>query len=526
MYDGLMPNQNPQELFFNPRNPQGGNFSDLPSSGKKKGRPVLVVFSVLAALFLTAGGFLVWKIFVLEKKISQEVNFGQGQTVSGQKESTLLETTKNWLSNETAVLRGGQRDRINLLLLGMGGEGHKGKYLTDTIMLVSINPRTYQTAFLSIPRDLYVKIPETSIHTKINAVYAYETENGRKTANQPLETLKKLIQEITGQPIDYYLALDFDGFKKIIDDLGGIEVEVVQDIHDERYPGPNFSYQTFSLEKGFHHLDGETALKYARVRHVAGGDFGRAKRQQEVLIAAKNKAFSREVFLNPSKVLAVMNDLGEHLRTDISLEEIPAFWELAKNVNVYQATTRGLDAWSENALLASSHILLGGQNAYVLLPREKNYFSIQTMAENIFDLNFLERQKAAIAKENPSVALFSAGGRTERALWALKKMGYNQNKLLSKRDLPGQVCSEKSLLYYKKESASKLFSLDRLAKGLEIEVAELAADVKLEQDFLLCLTERDWLYFSQQNQEEAEEDEALKEKSVLGPDGQILINQE
>lgn len=495
------------------------------NSKKKQRKFLFALLSTVGLTVLLTGAFFLWKLVVLEKKVSQNVNFGQGKTVTGQKDSTLLDTTKNILTNEKKALKGSEKKRINLLLLGMGGEGHKGKYLTDTIMLVSINPENFQTAFLSIPRDLYVRIPDTTIHTKINAVYAYETENGKKLDNQPLETLKKLIQEITGQEVNYYLALDFDGFQKIIDDLGGIEVEVAQDILDERYPGPNFSYETFALTKGFHHLDGEVALKYARVRHVAGGDFGRAERQQKVLIAAKNKAFSRETFLSPAKLNSLLTDLGNHIRTDITLEEIPSFWELAKNINVYQATNKVLDAWSPDSLLASSHVLLGGQIAYVLLPRGKNYSAIQELANNLFDLKFLDRQKEAIVKENASLAILAENGSVGKTLYTLKKMGYNQARLFSEKIPSSQLCLEKSFLYYKKEAPAKPFSLDNLSKELEATIAELPTDIPLDQDFLLCLAKPDSQYFSLQNEKEADEDEALKEKSILKENGEILFNQ-
>lgn len=481
------------------------------------------IFLLLFSFILLFGVIFLWRIKIMENKISQDINFGQEKTVSGKNNSSLLKTAKNLVSKEKKALRGSENQRINLLLLGMGGEGHNGKYLTDTIMLVSINPENYQIAFLSIPRDLYVEIPEKSIHTKINAVYAYEIENGRKTNNQPLESLKKIIQNITGQEIHYYLALDFDGFKKIIDDLGGIGLEVEQDIYDPKYPGPNFSYQTFELTKGFHQLDGETALKYARVRHTAGGDFERAKRQQNVLISAKNKAFSLETFLNPAKVITLINNLGEHLRTDITLEEIPSFLELAKNVNVYQANNKVLDAWNSDSLLSSSHVILGGQNAYVLLPRGKNYSAIQALAQNIFDLKFLERQKEALKKEKASIGLIYEDN-TSKSLSILNKMGYTEIKTYSEKQFPSINCQEKSFLYYQKKSISKSFSLDNLSRELELNIAPLAEDISLEQDFLICLAKQDQEYFSSQNEKETDEDEFLKEKSIIGENGEILIN--
>ena len=363
---------------------------------------VFRIFAVVLFVFFSYGGFIGFKLLQLEKRIMKTsiVNEASGGKAEGNIDrKTLFATAKSFVSSKKDGLKGEKDGRINILLVGMGGEGHKGKDLTDTIMIVSINPKTYQIAMLSIPRDLFVKVEDKNYSTKINAVYAHETRNEKNSEGDAMNSLGQVIRDVTGQKIHYYIALDFDGFKDVINELGGIDVDVKDDIYDSRYPGPNFSYQTFQIEKGFQHLDAETALKYSRVRHIKGGDFGRAERQQQVLIAAKKKALSLKFLANPLKVNSTINVLGKHLKTNIQLSEIPSFLHLAKNVNVYQATTKVLDAWSKDPLLGSTHVPMGGVMAYVLIPRARNYSEVHDLAENIFDLGKIKKEKKKSRKK-------------------------------------------------------------------------------------------------------------------------------
>jgi len=301
----------------------------------------LIVLIMLAAL--AYGGFFVYKLNQLQNKIVVMAPTDQEQLAKESGIKSILGAAKS-IVGERPQLRGEQDGRINILFLGMGGEGHKGKYLTDTIMLVSVDPVTYKSAMLSIPRDLYAEIGSSKAFTKINAIYAYGKKNKTVSESEAFANLKQTIKHVTGQEVHYYVALDFDGFKNIIDEVGGIDVEVKDDIYDSRYPGPNYSYETFEIAKGFHHLDADTALKYARVRHTKGGDFGRAARQQQVIAGTKRKAFSIGTIVNPVKIGSIMNTLSEHLKTDIQLSEIPSFIHLANNINIYQTTTKVLDA--------------------------------------------------------------------------------------------------------------------------------------------------------------------------------------
>jgi LCP family protein required for cell wall assembly len=439
---------------------------------------------------------------------------------SFQKES-FIESASSLLLNEKKTLRKAAENRINILLLGMGGEGHSGKYLTDTIILASVNPVTYQTALISIPRDLYIKIPEKNIYTKINAVYAYAINSGQSPA-QAIQSVKETIREITGQNIDYYITADFNGFEQVINDLGGIDIEVPDDIYDNRYPGPNFSYETFEIKKGFHHLDGQTALKYARVRHTAGGDFSRAQRQQDIMSSVKRKAFSKDLFIHPARLSELIDTLGEHIRTDIQVSEFPAFLELSKNINTYQTVNKVLDAWSTDSLLASSHKPLGGTMAYVLLPNAANYSEIQELANNIFQLDTIKKKKEEIEKENATIGLMTQNdAEYHKIRTALKKIGFEN--ITQPKDLVYD-CPDQSVLYNNAKEP-KFYTVDDLAKKLNTSVVDKeipAADV----DIILCFSTKDLKKYLQRNNSPEEEDEELKNKSVVNATGEVLFNQE
>jgi len=300
----------------------------------------------------------------------------------------------------------GTKDRINILILGKAVPNYPGSDLTDTIILASVNPTTYQSSLLSIPRDLYVKVPDTNLFTKINAVYVYGLKQGGH--QKGIDLLKKTITEVTGQRVDYYIMVNFTAFENSIDALGGVDVNVEDDILDNRYPGPNYSYQTFQIDKGWHHLDGPTALKYVRVRHTTGGDFGRAKRQQQVIEAAKDKFFQRKGITEGLDFFNQMLKIVENnVKTDISFSDYLPFLLLVKDVNVHQLVNKVLDSTSEG-LLENYNPAIGRVIAYTLRPRAGNYYQIRELANNIFDLDKTERQNKARTEESARVVVLAS----------------------------------------------------------------------------------------------------------------------
>lgn len=365
-------------------------------------KKVFLVLTILILISLLAIGiFFVHKLNLLSQKIDDN-----SSTAS---KSSILETLSDIsqiTNNQREQLKGEENRRINILLLGIAGEGKPGGDLTDTIMIASIDTKAKKVALLSLPRDLHAAIPGSNYSAKINSLYKYGLSN-----NKGVEPLKKTIENITNLSINYYLIVNFSGFEKFIDDIGGINVEVQRDIYDPTYPGPNYSYETFEIKKGFHTLDGVTALKYARERHDdPEGDFGRAKRQQQVIQAAKNKIFSTKTLLNPFAINNMMDTLGENIKTDMTLNEIDNFIKLSKNLDTQNINNAVVDAWKEDSLLKVSHIFYENTRAFILIPRIGNYTEIQDLAKNIFDLKVLEKRKTEIKNENPVIALIDKTG--------------------------------------------------------------------------------------------------------------------
>jgi LCP family protein required for cell wall assembly len=211
------------------------------------------------------------------------------------------------------------KERVNILFMGIDQRpGETTACRTDTMILISINPQNMSASLLSIPRDLWVPIrhpkhPEDRINT---AHYWGEVEN--YPGGGP-ELAKDTVQYNFGVPVHYYARLNFAGFEQIIDRIGGIEMDVPQTIHDTLYPGPDYSYTTFHIDAGHYLLDGETALKYARTRQGGGdGDFTRMRRQQDVILAIRDRVLSLPNLpqLIP-QLPQLYRDMGDSLETDL-----------------------------------------------------------------------------------------------------------------------------------------------------------------------------------------------------------------
>ena len=144
--------------------------------------------------------------------------------------AAFLDKLRHLIPSVDKQLKGEENDRVNVLLLGMGGQGHDGPYLTDTMMLASVKPSTKQVALMSIPRDLVAPV---SNWQKINSINAYAEQ---KTPGSGGEATSQAMSELLQTPIDYYVRVDFNGFAKIIDEFGGIEVNVENTLDDYSYP--------------------------------------------------------------------------------------------------------------------------------------------------------------------------------------------------------------------------------------------------------------------------------------------------
>lgn len=415
-----------------------------------------IIFAVLLVM-ATYGSFFIWKISQIENKIS----------LLKEEPVSFTDTLKTIVSQKQINLKGIEKDRINILLLGIAGKGKPGQNLADTIIILSINPKIGKVSLLSIPRDLYVEIPNDKIYMKINSVYEYGLRNYPESSLKALEPIEKVVKNITSLDIDYWAIINFEGFEKAVDAVGGINIMNEWDIYDPRYPGPNYSYETFELKKGFYHLDGATALKYARMRHNdPEGDFGRAKRQQQVMQATKNKIFSTGIFLNIIAFNELLNTLGNNIKTNVSAGEIGEFLKLIKKLDTDNINNVVLDAWKKESLLKASHVFYGNVSAFVLVPRVGNWSEIQEMSQNIFDTNEIKRKRQEIEKENATIAIINKSGNAivMNQLINLLKNSFDYKNVVVIHDLNQNL--ENETFIYDLTGNNKPFTLDELIKKL------------------------------------------------------------
>jgi LCP family protein required for cell wall assembly len=304
-------------------------------------------------------------------------------------------------------------NRVNVLLLGIGGGVHDGPNLTDTIIFASIDPKNNKVNLVSIPRDLWV--PELTTYVKkINSAYS---DGESKSKGGGLIEAKAIVRKVTGQEVDYGIRIDFSGFTKAIDTIGGLDINVDNTFDDYVYPisgkeddSCGFSdkdiadfvatasaetdiqekfvcrYKHLHFDQGITHMDGQLALEFVRSRHAIGiesGDFARSKRQEKVITAFKDKVFSAQTLINPAKIISLFNIVKDSIDTDIKQEEFDDFIRLAQKVRKAKIINSVIDVGDalkdRNGLLIETPIAPEYVYSAALIPRlgNGNYSEIQ-----------------------------------------------------------------------------------------------------------------------------------------------------
>jgi LCP family protein required for cell wall assembly len=304
------------------------------------------------------------------------------------------------ITDKKIQLKQSEQKRINILILGVGGGSHEGPDLTDTIIFASLDPKNKKVLLVSIPRDLWV--PE--LNAKINSAYTYGEE---KQKGSGLLFTKAIVGKIVGQDIDYAIKIDFNGFVKAVDMVGGLDIDVANTFDDYAYPitgreddpcghsdteiasasaqiasgsateSDFFTcrYEHLHFDSGQTHMDGTTALKYVRSRHALGpegSDFARSKRQEKVIKAFKDKIFSMQVLLHPAKAIDLINVVIGSIVTDIKEDEYDDFIKLAQKLKGASITSGTVD--SGDAKSGREGLLMNPQDttdyggAWVLIP--------------------------------------------------------------------------------------------------------------------------------------------------------------
>lgn len=344
---------------------------------KKLFRKTAVVFCVLAFFIIIPSGYMAYKANSTFDMMTGEKNslvkgfikmlpfsgsFFQIFPIEDEEESTIEKLKKNKL------------DRLNVLILGIRGVNDpNGGLLSDTIMVISLEPKTGKIALISIPRDLYVEMPHHNFKNKINEVYVHgiEDENWKKG----LKYSEEAVADVTGLDIHYATSVDFKAFKEIIDTFGGVTITLDKPFSERN----QFAEGIIELPAGRQVIDGDTALLFVRAR-FSTSDFDRAKRQQQVLLAIKEKAFSLGVLSNPAKIISILNSLGNHVKTDAELWEIKELIVLMQKINTTDVKRKVFDT-SESGLLYASR---DDNGSYILLPEGDDFGEIREACRGIF----------------------------------------------------------------------------------------------------------------------------------------------
>jgi LCP family protein required for cell wall assembly len=312
-------------------------------------------------------------------------------------------------------LKHGQR--VSILLLGRGGYENDAPYLTDSIMAVTIDPTSNRVMLASIPRDLVVRmnLQDPSSRTwanKINAAYEVSYTNiiccvanqytGRDGGGKAAE---HEVGKITGLTFDKFIAVDFVAFRDMVNALGGVDVCLTTNLDDNSYPNYSGGYNPIHFKAGCQHLNGEQALEIARSRHaiqaVQSSDFGRARRQQDIMESIKKKTTSVNGF---SKAPQLLSALQKNITTDMSLSDMKAIYDWGKNLPntsiIRVALTAPSDGTQGNFLDSGDCGM--GPNVSQLCPLDQSYNMIHQYLRSLFIDSSVLGEKAPIQFVNGS----------------------------------------------------------------------------------------------------------------------------
>jgi LCP family protein required for cell wall assembly len=350
----------------------------------------------LAVLILLVGGFLGGKFIYNAHKL-----FG-GNIFS------ILTTTK---------LKGENTGRVNILLAGNSADdpGHSGANLTDSIMLISIDTRHNKAFLVSLPRDLWVHIPDDG-HHKLNDAYVEGQASGFSQSGYPdggMGQLEQIVSQDLGININYYALINYNALKQAVDAVGGIDYTVKSSDPRGLYD-PNIDWTTkgplVKLSNGKHHLNGEQALDLARARGDSyysygfpASDFDRTEHQRQLMVTLKQKAVSVGVLANPSKLSSLFDAIGSNVKTDFTLSEVHRLYDITKPINGGNIKSLSLNQVDGKSLL-KSYAAPDGESALIPAAGLNDFSDIQAFIRRLTSSNPVVQENAKVVVLNSTTA--------------------------------------------------------------------------------------------------------------------------
>jgi LCP family protein required for cell wall assembly len=328
-------------------------------------------------------------------------------------------------------LKHGQR--INILLLGYGGSENDAPYLTDSIMVASVDPTTHRVMLTSVPRDLWVTIDawpanHAQAHEKINAAFEAAASPGSLGDPNVLSDYRgrdggghmaeHVVGNVVGLKFDNYIAVDFKAFRDMVDALGGIQVCMDTKLDDYEYPNYHNGYIRGGIHfpAGCYQVNGEQALELARSRHAVqpeqSSDFGRARRQQMIMLAIKQKAVSVNGL---AKAPQLMSALENDFKTDMSIADMTALYNWGVNLPESQIIRLALTA-SDFLIFGANGACAPPSTTSALCPEDPSYTQIRKYLEGAFVDPKVLNEKAPVQLANASLNSTDLGQRLQLAL--------------------------------------------------------------------------------------------------------------
>lgn len=297
------------------------------------------------------------------------------------------------------LLKGEGDGRVNILLLGNGGVGHEAPDLTDTIMIASIDPVNQKVALVSVPRDLWISLPGHG-SMKLNAAYEtgkydylgkVDSSNANsKAVEAGFATADQAVEQVLGINIHYNALVNFISFKKAVDTIGGVTIDVPETLYDPSMAWEN-GWNATLAKKGLQVFDGEHALIYVRSRH-SSSDFARSNRQRAVITAIKSKAVTLGTLSNPIKISQLLSTFGDNVKTDLSIGDAARVYTLTKDVASANIASIGLG--DNNTLVKTGRV--GNQSIVLPTAGLADYSDIQTYIRQQLPDGYIIKEHAKV----------------------------------------------------------------------------------------------------------------------------------
>ena len=376
------------------------------------------IFISIILIIVLLGGALALRA----ANVSEKIFVGKKTTFFGKIVSLIR-------GGDNQILIGENLGQINILLLGIGGEGHDGPYLTDTIILAQIRPDLGKINLISIPRDYLATLPDNS-QEKINAAFAlgFGKNKNWKTAG---EWSEQAVEKISGLKIPYFAVMDFSGFEQAVDKVGGLDVTIDNTFTDYQYPDSGTGFlPPLTFTKGQEHMNGQRALQFARSRHAAGNegsDFARSARQEKIIEAFKAKLLSLNLVKDSAAINTLVNIFADHFHTNMSIGELLRINNIIKQNDIHNFTSLSLDP--DTGLVCPE--ILASNGAYVLVPCNSQD-DIKNFFKNSFAAGAIKQEQSVVwlaNSTNSASALATAKRKLGNVGITVFDLGYTKDNL-------------------------------------------------------------------------------------------------